>query len=416
MKQIEKYSIGVGDRFGHAAPAQLAAVQELQKAGVTVVPVWNKSNREHTLIGTEPADVRSRADAAVQAAGWTAGYYVDADHISLKTVERFLAACDFFTLDVADYVGKPAASDVVNAFVARHRSLVGDLVLPNVADRISISEAALRESAGKYLVAAAEAGSIYRRVVAAKGENAFITEVSADETDRALTPVELLVFLAALADEKVPAQTIAPKFTGRFNKGVDYVGDVVTFTREFDQDLGVIGLAIREFGLPSTLKLSVHSGSDKFKLYPIIGKLIRKHNAGLHLKTAGTTWLEEVAGLAEAEGEGVAIAKEVYRQAVARFDEVCAPYATVIDIDRAKLPSADIVQAWSGAQFARALTHDQACPEFNLHLRQLVHVSFKIAAEMGPRFHAALNASRDRIAARVCGNIRDRHLNPIFLS
>jgi tagaturonate epimerase len=415
MKQIERYSIGVGDRFGHAAPAQLAAMKKLLQDGALAVPVWNKSNREHTLIGTEPADVRSRADAAVKAGGWKHGYYVDADHISQKTVGRFFTACDFFTLDVADEVGSPAAPHVVDAFVARHRSLVGNLALPNVTERITVNAGAIREAAGKYLLAAAAAGAIYRRVAAEKGEGAFITEVSADETDRPLTPVELLVFLAALADERVPAQTIAPKFTGRFNKGVDYVGDVTAFAREFDLDLGVIAYAVREFGLPENLKLSVHSGSDKFKLYPVIGRLIRRHQAGLHLKTAGTTWLEEVAGLADAEGEGAAIAKEVYGQALARFDEVCAPYASVIEIDRRQLPSAPTVKAWLGAQFARALTHDQSCAEFNPHLRQLVHVSFKIAAEMGPRFHGALDANRDSIAARISGNLYHRHLKPLFL-
>jgi tagaturonate epimerase len=190
---------------------------------------------------------------------------------------------------------------------------------------------------------------------------------------------------------------------------------VTAFAREFDLDLGVIAYAVREFGLPENLKLSVHSGSDKFKLYPVIGRLIRRHQAGLHLKTAGTTWLEEVAGLADAEGEGAAIAKEVYGQALARFDEVCAPYASVIEIDRRQLPSAPTVKAWLGAQFARALTHDQSCAEFNPHLRQLVHVSFKIAAEMGPRFHGALDANRDSIAARISGNLYHRHLKPLFL-
>jgi hypothetical protein len=411
--RIEKYSCGVGDRFGHEAPAQLAAFQRIASQGAEVRPVWNKSNREHTLIGTEPADVRAKATAAVQAAGWTGNYYVDADHISLKTVDRFLAASDFYTLDVADYVGKPATAETVNAFVAKQRKLIGALALPGQKNKIEVTEAAMRSAAGKYLLAAAEAGAIYRYIAKAKKE--FITEVSADETDRPLTPVELLFFLAALADEKVPAQTIAPKFTGRFNKGVDYLGDLKAFTREFDEDLSVIAYAVREFGLPANLKLSVHSGSDKFMLYPVIRDLIRKHNAGLHLKTAGTTWLEEVAGLAESGGDGLAIAKEVYAQALERYDEVCAPYATVIDIDKKQLPAAATVNGWSGEKYARTLTHDQRCPDFNRHFRQLIHVSFKIAAEMGGRYHAALDASRDRVAARVEYNIYERHLKPLFL-
>ena len=87
-------------------------------------------------------------------------------------------------------------------------------------------------------------------------------------------------------------QTIAPKFTGRFNKGVDYVGDLDQFAREFEEDLLVIDFAVKEFGLPKELKLSVHSGSDKFSIYPIIAEAIAKYDKGIHLNTAGTTWLE----------------------------------------------------------------------------------------------------------------------------
>lgn len=411
--QIERFSFGVGDRFGHEAPAQLAAFQKIAQQGIAVVPVWNKSNREHTLIGTEPTDVRAKAAAAVKAAGWTGNYYVDADHISLKTVDRFVTASDFYTLDVADYVGQAASADTIHAFVAKHRQLVGALALPGQKTKIEVTEAAMRDAAEKYLVAAAEAGAIYRHIAKVKKE--FVTEVSADETDRPLTPVELLIFLRALADERVPVQTIAPKFTGRFNKGVDYVGDLAAFRREFDEDLGVIAYAVREFGLPANLKLSVHSGSDKFMLYPVIRELISKHKAGLHLKTAGTTWLEEVAGLAESGGEGLAIAKEVYAAALTRYDEVCAPYATVIDIDKKRLPAPAVVNGWDGAKYARTLTHDQQCPDFNLHFRQLIHVSFKIAAAMGGRYHAALDANRTRVAERVEYNIYERHMRPLFL-
>src|SRR5205814_4623334 len=132
-----------------------------------------------------------------------------------------------------------------------------------------------------------EAGRIYRHIEKTKGPG-FITEISMDETDRPQTPPELLVILAAIADERIPAQTIAPKFTGRFNKGVDYVGDVAQFETEFNDDLAVIHFAVEQYGLPDNLKLSVHSGSDKFSLYPPIGRALRRHDAGLHLKTAGT--------------------------------------------------------------------------------------------------------------------------------
>ncbi len=234
-------------------------------------------------------------------------------------------------------------------------------------------------------------------------------------TDTPQTPIEMFVILAAIAEEWIPAETIAPKFSGRFNKGVDYVGDVEQFAREFEQDLAVIRYAVREFGLPEGLKLSVHSGSDKFSIYAPIRKALGKFNAGLHLKTAGTTWLEELIGLALAGGEGLAIAKEIYTKALARMDELCGPYVTVIDIDRGKLPVPDAVAKWDGERFAAALRHNPSCPQYNPHFRQLLHVGYKIAAELGPRFTDALEKYEPTIAQQVTTNIYERHIRPLFL-
>jgi len=224
-----------------------------------------------------------------------------------------------------------------------------------------------------------------------------------------------LIILAAIADEGIPIQTIAPKFTGRFNKGVDYVGDVAQFEREFNNDLGVIGHAVRQYGLPDNLKLSVHSGSDKFSLYGPIRRALKQHNVGVHVKTAGTTWLEEVIGLAEAGGSGLAMAKEIYREALVHIDELCAPYATVIDIDRSQLPTAEIVNGWSSEPFVRALRHNQADEQFNPHLRQLLHVGFKVAAKMGSRYLDQLDACQDSISRNVTTNLFERHIQPLFL-
>ena len=199
--------------------------------------------------------------------------------------------------------------------------------------------AQVQAMAGKYLLAVQEAGKVYRHVAGLKGEGNFITEVSLDETDSAQTPPELLVILAALSDEGIPVQTVAPKFTGRFNKGVDYVGEVERFEQEFNEDLAVIAFAVKQYRLPLTLKLSVHSGSDKFSLYGPIRRAVRRFDAGLHLKTAGTTWLEEVIGLAEDGGQGLVIAKEIYAGALAHVEALCAPYATVIDIDQQQAAS-----------------------------------------------------------------------------
>lgn len=414
MVALAKYSMGIGDRFGQQGKAQLAAFIKAAERGVAITPVWNKSNREHQIIHTRPGDVRREADAAVRELNWRGEYHVDADHIGLNNVDGFIAASDFFTLDVADFTGKPAAADSIRAFVDRYRRYAGTLSIPGMGEACEVTVARIEAIARKYLLAVQEAGRLYRHIEAAKGAGNFITEVSMDETDQPQTPVELFFILAAIADEGIPAQTIAPKFTGRFNKGVDYVGDAGQFGREFNDDLCVIARAVSEFGLPANLKLSVHSGSDKFSLYRPIRAALQRHGAGLHIKTAGTTWLEELAGLASAGGEGLAIAREVYAGAMARFDEMCGPYATVIDVDRSKLPAVKTVAEWSAPEFVAAVQHDQACPRFNPHLRQLLHVGYKVAAEMGPRYRDAVARAEPVIAPYVTANIFERHIRPVF--
>jgi hypothetical protein len=415
MLTIERFSFGVGDRFAHQAKAQLRAFQMLAARGVAVVPVWNKSNREHTFIGSEPQSVFDAAQAAVKALGWEHAWHVDADHIRLETVDRFLACSDFFTIDVADSIGKPASPAEVAAFVDRHPELVGTVAIPGVGQPFTTTRAEVERIAAKYLLAVRDAGKIYRHICAKKGEENFIAEVSMDETDAPQTPPELLVILVALADEKVRVQTIAPKFTGRFNKGVDYVGDLAQFEREFNDDLAVLAHAVKQYGLPPSLKLSVHSGSDKFSLYPIIRRALARTGAGLHLKTAGTTWLEELIGLAEAGGDGLQLAKEIYAYALEHVDELCAPYASVIDIDRAKLPPASVVNGWTGPQLASAIRHVPGHPQFNPHIRQLLHVAFKLAAKAGARYTDLLKANEAIVAQQVTENIFERHMRPLFL-
>jgi hypothetical protein len=412
---LEKLSFGMGDRFAHQGKAQLRACVLATELGAEFIPVWNKSNREHMLIGTEPSSLRAEADAAVKALGWKKPYHVDADHIRLETVDRFIAPSDFFTIDVADSIGKPADAGDVKAFVDRHPELVGKISIPHIDHPVGISRAEVQRVAGKFLLAVQDAGKIYRHIVKARGAENFITEVSMDETDSPQTPPELLIILAAIADQGIPIQTIAPKFTGRFNKGVDYVGDVKQFEKEFNEDLAVIAFAIAKYGLPPSLKLSVHSGSDKFSIYEPIRRALKKFNAGLHIKTAGTTWLEELIGLAEAGGDGLLLAREIYTDALAHVDELCAPYATVIDINRAQLPSPAAVNGWTSKQFVSALRHDPKCKEFNSSFRQLLHVGFKIAAKKGDRYLNALKQHEAIIAKNVTENLFERHMKPLLL-
>jgi len=412
---LGKYSIGVGDRFCHQAKAQLQACIDAQRQGIEIIPVWNKSNREHVTIGSSPATTRSAADAATRALNWKQAYHVDADHIRQETVERFLPCSDFFTIDVADSIGKPADPAAIEAFIKRHPELIGRLTIPGIPEPFETNRPQIENLARKYLLAVAEAGRIYQYISQKKDGRSFITEVSMDETDQPQTPPELLIILAALADERIPIQTIAPKFTGRFNKGVDYVGDVARFEKEFSDDVAVIAFAVKQYSLPPTLKLSVHSGSDKFSIYPAIRRGLAKSNGGLHIKTAGTTWLEELIGLAEAGTSGLDLAKEVYTGALEHVEELCAPYASVIDIDKAKLPGAQTINGWSSQQFVSALRHERSNKEFNPHLRQLLHVGYKIAARMGNRYLTALEECEQSVSRNVTLNLYERHLKPLFL-
>jgi hypothetical protein len=411
---IEKYSIGVGDRFGHQGAAQLRALEDAAKRGVNIVPVWNKSYREHTIVGTQPADTRRAADAAVKERAWKQSHYVDADHIGLKNVDLFLDSSNFFTLDVADFIGKPASDEEIKSFVADMGKYLAMFPLPGV-QTTKIVEDDLIAIARKYLFAIREAGRIYRHIAEKKGADNFVAEVSTDEANEPQSPAQMFFILGGLAREGVRVQTIAPKFTGSFLKGIDYVGDVKKFSTEFAEDLAVIEIAVKTFGLPENLKLSVHSGSDKFSLYPVIRQAIAKHHAGLHLKTAGTTWLEEIIGLAASGGDGLLVAKEVYRSAFERIDELCKPYETVIHIDRSKLPTPQVVQAWGSGEYVSALRHNQADAKYNLHLRQLLHVGYKVAAEMGDRYLTMLDRAKAVIGQNVTENLYVRHIVPLFL-
>jgi hypothetical protein len=412
--ELGKYSFGTGDRFAKQGEAQLAAMMLAAEKGVEICPVWNKSNREHLTIKSKPESAKFAADQAVKTLGWDKPYFLDADHINLNNVDIFIEHCNFFTIDVADYIGKRADDADMNAFIAENQRFVGQLQIPGIDEVFDISLEKLRAIGEKFLFAVKQASEIYQYILKNKKNGSFVTEVSMDEVMDAQSPVELFFILSALASEKVPVATIAPKFTGRFNKGVDYVGDVALFEKEFEQDLLVIDYAVKSFGLPYNLKLSVHSGSDKFTIYPIMGRLIKKYDKGIHVKTAGTTWLEEAIGLAMAEGEALELVKDIYYGALNRFDELAGPYATVIDIDRNLLPTPEEVASWNGQQFANALRHIPDHPEYNLHFRQLMHVAYKLAAEKGDTYINLLEKHKEIVGWQVSENIYDRHIRRLF--
>ena len=413
--KLEKYSFGIGDRFAMEGKAQLEAILEINKKGVPVVPVWNKSNREHKIVKTTQASVAKEASEAVKALNWKQNYYVDADHIGLETVGDFIDHSNFFTIDVAHFIAQPVDAKEKAEFIKRHSHYIGKLTIPGIAEKFEVTESYLASTADKYLLAIQNVAKIYNHIVAKKGKDNFIPEVSMDECDKAQSPLDLFFILAELKFQQVDIQTIAPKFTGLFAKGIDYIGNVAGFEKEFEQDVAVIKYAVGLLGLPSNLKLSVHSGSDKFSIYPAMKRAIQKFDAGIHVKTAGTTWLEEVIGLAEAGAEGLDIAKTIYKKSLERYDELTGPYATVLDIDKSKLPASEVVDQWSSKQFSEALIHNQQCSAYNPSFRQLIHVGYKIAVELGDSYSNALVKYRNIIETNVKNNILNRHLNLLFL-
>jgi hypothetical protein len=414
MKTLGQYSFGIGDRFAQQGKAQLKAFFLTKEAGIELTPVWNKSNREHQIIHTEPEDTRHAADIAVKETGWTGPYFVDADHINLNNVDRFISHSDFFTIDVAEFIGKSSETVLINQFIKENEKYTGTLKIPGIEETFHVSRKNLEEIAGNFLHACHEASKIYTHIANKKGKENFITEVSMDEVEEAQGPVELFFILSSLGKLGVPLQTIAPKFTGRFNKGVDYEGDIDQFRKEFEQDLLVIDFAVKKFGLPENLKLSVHSGSDKFSIYPVMGELIRKHNKGIHIKTAGTTWLEEMIGLALSGNEALSLAKSIYSKAFSRRNELCLPYSTVIDIKESMLPAPTDVEKWDGKQFADTLRHIPGHPLYNPSFRQLIHVGYKVAAEYSNVYISHINRNAVTVGNQVTENIYERHIRRLF--
>jgi hypothetical protein len=148
----------------------------------------------------------------------------------------------------------------------------------------------------------------------------------------------------------------------------------------------------------------------------VIARLLRKTDAGLHVKTAGTSWLAEVIGLCQSGGDGLRIVQEMYALAYQDWEALCLPYADVIDLDPTKLPTPEAINGISGSDFAAMMQHDPLSPKFNTNVRQLMHVSFKLAAKKGTRYLDLLTQHSDLVGQEVTSNIFDKHLKPLFLS
>ncbi len=412
--ELEKFSVGIGDRFGKECLAQLNAVNQAKQFGVDLVPVWNKSFREHSIIGSNPAETSRIVQSAIEISKWSDSYYIDADHINFNSVDHFMDHSNFFTIDVGSFINKKATDEETKAFLIEASIFIGTIEIPGVINKFRIDDKLLLGIAEKYLAAIKEAGRIYRHILSKRKQNDFVVEISFDEVDQPQTPIELFFIIAAVAYEKIPIQTIAPKFVGKFLKGIDYIGDVSIFEKEFEEIILVIEYCKKIFVLPKNLKLSVHSGSDKYSIYPIINKLIKKHNVGLHLKTAGTTWLEELIGLSLSGEKGLNLVKEIYSQGYSRYDELLLPYLHSVEISKEKLPLPSEVMKWDQNKLVNSLKHEPKSKLLDNNFRQLLHISFKIAAEKGNLYFEMLEEAKDTISNCVTENLFNRHIKKIF--
>lgn len=412
--ELEKYSIGIGDRFGKECLAQLKAVNQAKKLGVNLVPVWNKSFREHSIIGSNPAETSRIVKSAIEISKWNDSYYIDADHINLNSVDHFMDHSNFFTIDVGSFINKKATDEETKAFLIETSAFIGTVEIPGVINKFRIDDKLLLGISEKYLAAIKEAGRIYRHILSKRKQNDFVVEISFDEVDQPQTPIELFFIIAAVAYEKIPIQTIAPKFVGKFLKGIDYIGNLAIFEKEFEEIILVIEYCKKIFVLPKNLKLSVHSGSDKYSIYPIINKLLKKHNVGIHLKTAGTTWLEELIGLSLSGEKGLNLVKEIYSKGYSRYDELLQPYLHSVEISKEKLPLPSEVMRWDQNKLVNSLKHESKSKLLDNNFRQLLHISFKIAAEKGNLYFEMLEKAKDIISNCVTENLFDRHIKNIF--
>ena len=246
MLTLEKFSLGVGDRFAHQAKPSCELACWAAERGADVIPVWNKSNREHGIVGSEPASVRAAADAAVRELGLEAALprgrrpHQSGHGGPLPRRQRFLHARRGRRHRPARRAGTASRPSST-----RHPELVGRIEIPGIERAVRPPRASRSRRSPASTCSPCRRPGASTATSPASAKAHFITEVSMDETDAPQTPPELLVILAAIADERIPIQTIAPKFTGRFNKGVDYVGDVAQFEKEFSDDLAVIALRRR---------------------------------------------------------------------------------------------------------------------------------------------------------------------------
>jgi hypothetical protein len=404
-------SAGLGDRLGLATPGHVRAVRAVGGAAA-IAPIFpQQSIREMTRTGRTPVEVMDDATWGMFAEGWRDGTGADADH--LKTTAD-IDAClpvgfSMFTIDPGEHVDSTADAADVATLRARAAALPwADLADSEVAMRrrylgrsttvehltIAFDEATLLRAAVKYGRAVAHVSRMARHLRQAAGPRLVELEVSVDETETPTSPTEHFWVANELNRLEVAWVSLAPRFVGRFEKGVDYIGDL----RALEEDVAAHAALARHFG---PYKLSLHSGSDKFSVYPIAARLAK----GLvHLKTAGTSYLE---ALRTAAAVDPALFRAVYAFARERYDTDRASYHVSAELRKA--PPAEAVPE---ADLPGLLEQFDA--------REILHVTFgsvlrETRPDGKPRFKDALFAllrSNPEAYARNLETHFVRHLKP----
>lgn len=315
-------SVGLGDRLGLATPGHVRA---LRAAGSSLAPVFaQQSIRELDRTGRTAGEIVDAATWGAFAEGWRDGFGADADHLKTPAdIDRCVeAGYTTYTFDPGDHVraatGAPRDEDAVARYAGRSLDL-GDRAL-------TVSEDDVVGAAAKYGAAIAHVASMYEHLRGRAPAGGFEVEVSVDETEAPTTHAEHVFVAAELRRLGVEWVSLAPRFTGRFEKGVDYIGDVERFADDF-----ATHAAIAERLGP--YKLSLHSGSDKFSIYPAIAAAT---GGRVHVKTSGTSYLE---GLRTVAAHDPALFRRLYTLALERFAAERASYQVTIDADR--LPAAE---------------------------------------------------------------------------
>jgi hypothetical protein len=395
-------SAGFGDRLGLATPGHVRAVRE-----TGIAPIFaQQSVRENARTGRTPQQVMDDATWGLFQEGWREPWGADADHLKTPAVvDGFVAAgYTFFTIDPGDHVDNEAHTAPPAQVEAKVQALPWDALEDTAQDlerrylgrsfdlgeiALTFERETLWRAAAKYGRAAAHTARMYRHLPESSqlsGRSGFELEVSVDETETPTSPEEHFFIANELRRLGVRWVSLAPRFVGRFEKGVDYIGDLDTFSAEFTRHVAVA----RALG---PYKLSLHSGSDKFSIYPIVARLA---DGLVHLKTAGTSYLEALRAIAQVDP---ALFREILAFARARYDTDRATYHVSAQLANVPAPS-----ALSDADLPTLLEQFDA--------RQVLHVTFgSVLDRFGDQLLATLRGHEETYHNLLESHFR-RHLSP----